>query len=87
MDFRYNLGPEKLSNQYGEILCAQHCRQFRPKPEKCDPEILKIAIKMNKKKPKIAIVGAGLTGLTTAFYLKKPGLMCIFSKNPTALEV
>jgi protoporphyrinogen oxidase len=35
----------------------------------------------NKEKIKVAIAGAGLTGLTTAFYLKKAGIhFVVFEK-------
>ena len=37
---------------------------------------------MVEKKIKVAIIGAGLTGLTTAFYLKKEGIdFRIFEKS------
>ena len=41
--------------------------------------------KVNKEDFKIAVIGAGLTGLTTAFYLKKNGVKFhVFEKNDRA---
>lgn len=39
------------------------------------------------KKKKVLIVGAGVAGLSTSYYLAKAGASCLFYINPIVAEI